>query len=183
MYYNAQSGVRQTWRENAQNILTEFRQHNWLPAAVGAIMVSWVALIIMGLQQTVLVNPPVADTTQVGDTGRTIDVTTAAVVTSSPQSSPVGSNRSSLAASNIDVQSPTTQQVATVTDVANQTVDEIGGRGGDEPTNPGGAVTDRLPVDPLPTDPTNDGGAIIVDPPDLPILDLPTLEVPLPALP
>lgn len=178
MYYSAQQGVSDTWRDYGQTILQQFRQRNWLPALVGMLMVGWIALIVMGMQQTVLESPTVPDNTKVGTTGQELAVTnTSSVMTDDTTGNSFAVNTNS---SNVAMTAPgeASSLVASATPMETVIPDEApGGRGGEtvEDEAPATPVVDPIIdpiIDPLPLPPA--------DPEAPPLIDL---EVTLPGAP
>jgi hypothetical protein len=156
MYYTDTQGVKDTWRDHVQTIKEQFSQHSWLPAGVAAIMIAWIALIVMGLQQTITTSPLLPDTTaQVSNPATNLSVSDSSNVSNrqsgtmnvgvaTPPTMTMGSSSWAIASNN-------TSQTSTTSSMIDS--DEIGGKGGDTTSGNGSggdSGTDTTP----PTDTT-----------------------------
>lgn len=188
MYYTASDGVHESWRENIQNLTQEARNHNWLPAAVAAIMIAWVSLIVLGFQQGAPFRPapePGGKSIQTGKNGN-LQVTNVSSVLGKPGDTSTPSNQSSTAAAAAGTLPSSMQTTQAAVGGSDDVGGIVGGKGGDGMggvTQPATQVTEPVTSNPVVSDPpvsTGSGGVTVetpVTPPTTvqtdPIVDLP----------
>lgn len=153
MYYNVYEGMQNTWSDRFGSITKPFTGYNWLPTAVGSLVILWVGLLFTAINQTGPANPGAPSDIRTSKSTPAMAVTTASD-TSAAMTSPT-SNSSTGTSSGAAIQSasiaPATSQFNTATAPDSTIGNVVGGRGADETTTP--------QTSPALSSPTNDTAA------------------------
>jgi cytoskeletal protein RodZ len=131
MHYNVYEGMQNTWSDRFGSVTSRVTHHNWLPAAVGCLVVLWVGLLLAAVNQTGPANPGAPSNVGVSKSTPAMTVTSKSDTTE--VTAAASSTTPTATASTAAVQSAAQPAYAMQPAATDTSSNVVGGRGADAP--------------------------------------------------